>query len=554
MRAAEVPPTARYILLFIADGWGANHVAAANAYTGQTPSYQSWPRYWLSTYPVGGSYDTSQAWTNFAYVKSGATDSAAAATALYAGVKTYNAAISVDTGRNRLYAITDKARDLGLAVGAVTTVPISHATPGAWAAHNDDRNNTYAIADEGLWGDPNTTGTSIADSRYSGGHGLSLPALDVVIGGGHPGWNTAYVNAAMRGKLTADNGQPGAFTFVERTAGLADGGARLLAAANNPTVTRLAGLFGGAGGNIEYRLADGSGHNPENPTLAQMTMAALTVLARDPDGFVVMVEGGAVDWAAHANNMNQMIGEMVGFNEAVETAIAWVDDPASPADWSNTLVIVTGDHETGYLTAGPGVFPDQALGPVNPVTLALEKPVAGAGGRRASWEDVSNAGVIDAGETVYWAWNSGSHTNSLIPLYAKGAGASLFADYAAHLDNVRGVYLDNTDVFKVMDAVLHAQLFLSLMHLNNVVEVQWQHVEPYTGYRVLHAADPYFTDAAANVTIVAPLPALGDMVEFGDSHAAPYFYEALGMKGDNVFGRSKRFGIFAFDLTSGGVD
>lgn len=447
-------PAAKYVILMIADGWGANHIAAAQMYSGQAPPYQGWPRYWMTTYAAGGNYDPARAWTDFEYVTGGTTDSAAAATAMYAGVKTANGRISVSAdGAERLFTIADKARRLGKGVGAVTSVYISHATPGAWYAHNDSRRNGYAIADEGFWGDPNTTGTPIDDSRYGGGHGPTLPPADVMIGAGHPAWSGGgYVNQAMRDRLAAESGQPGAFTFVERVAGSPDGGARLLGAAGAPTVTRLAGLFGGTGGNLDWRLADGSGYNPENPTLAEMALAALDVLARNPDGFVLMVEGGAVDWAGHANNMDRMLGEMLDFNSAVEAVIDWVEDPTNGSSWENTLVIVTGDHETGYLTAGPGVFPDQPLGEVSPRTLALEKSIAGSS-RRASWEDLDGDSVIDPGEPVYWAWNSGGHTNMLIPLYAQGAGSEFFAVYATASDPVRGPFLDNTDVFKVMDAV-----------------------------------------------------------------------------------------------------
>ena len=448
-------PEAKYIVLLIADGWGANQIAAANAYAGAAPPYQSWPQTWMSTFPAGGSYDSDLAWTDFNYLKSGTTDSAAAATALYTGVKTANGRIAVNENDTaRLTTISEKARALGLAAGAVTTVYSSHATPGAWIGHNSARGNGYAIADEGLWGDPNTTGTITDSPYYDGGYGPTRPPVDVLIGAGHPNWHgDRYVNDAIRDKLFAESGQPGAFTFVERLAGSADGGARLLAAANLSTTTRLAGLFGGVNGNLEYRLADGSGHDPENPTLAEMTTAALTTLTRAPNGFVLMVEGGAVDWAGHVNNMDFMIGEMIGFNEAVQAVIDWVDAPGNDSDWANTLVIVTGDHETGYLTAAPGVFPNQSLGAITTATLSLEKVVASAG-RRASWEDGNGNDEIDAGEAVYWAWNSGSHSNSLIPLYAQGAGAELLVSHVAGTDSVRGDYVDNTAVFQVMDAVL----------------------------------------------------------------------------------------------------
>jgi alkaline phosphatase len=447
-------PMAKYIILMIADGWGPNHIEATSNYTSSSPPYASWTRYWTTTYASGGSYDTTQAWANFDYVKSGATDSAAAATQLNTGVKTTNGRIAVSAdGASRLFSIGDKARALDKAVGAISTVQISNATPAAWIAHNDSRSNGYAIADEGLWGDPNTTGNLQTSTYYGGGHGNTLPAADVLIGGGHPDWNSSnYVNAAILAKLRNENGQTGAFTFVERSAGQ-DGGVNLIASANTTAVTRLAGLFGGSDGNMDYRLADGSGYNSENPTLSEMTTAALTVLSRNSRGFVLMIEGGAVDWAAHVNNMDRVIGEMIDFDEAAQTVIDWVNDAGNEASWDNTLVIVTGDHETGYLTAGPGIFPDTSLGVVDSTTLALEKTVTSTG-RRASWVDTDGDNEIDDGETVYWAWNSGDHTNTLVPLYVKGVGASFFDSYDTQTDTVRGTYLDDTDVFKVMDAVL----------------------------------------------------------------------------------------------------
>lgn len=448
-------PAAKHTVLMIADGWGPNHTLAANSYTGTTPDYQSnWTSTCMATYPLGGSYDPVRAWSDFDYVLSGGTDSAAAATAMVTGVKTANLRVSASADDTiRLYTLSEKARDLDKAAGSVTSVFLSHATPGAWMAHNTRRWNGYAIADEGLWGDPNTTGTPLDSEWYRGGLGPTYPPLDVVMGAGHPAWfGGNYVNQTIRDKLVSEDGHPGAFAFVERVDGSPDGGERLLDAAQDPPTTRLAGLFGNSQGHLGYRYADGSGADPENPTLAEMTTAALLVLERDPQGFALMVEGGAVDWASHINHMDAMLGEMIGFNHAVQAVIDWVEDPANGSDWGNTLVIVTGDHETGYLTAAPGVFPNQPLGAVNETTLSLERTVSGTG-LRASWEDADQDGAIDAGEKVYWAWNTTGHTNMLVPLYARGEGASLFQAYIAQSDPVCGTTVDNTAVFKVMDAV-----------------------------------------------------------------------------------------------------
>ena len=462
---------AKYIILMIADGNGIKHNEATKKYTGVTPYYQSapeWPNYFVSTFHSGGSYNTTSCWNSFNYVISQSatniTDSAAAASALYSGTKTAKKNISVSADDvDRLLSIGEIAKTLNMAVGAITTVPVSHATPGAWTSHNNDRGNGYAIADEGLFGDPNstcTTCTSPLDPLYVGGHGPTLPTVDVLIGDRRSG----YVNSDIRDKLINDN----IYTLVERITGV-DGGDALSATVSNPGVTRLAGLF-----DHIYHTADDSGFvgtvttnpNLENPTLVDSTNAALTVLDRNPNGFVLMIEGGAVDWAGHANMMDDMIGEKRDFDAAVQAVIDWVEDETNDSSWNNTLVIVTSDHECGYLAPGrnfitdtsdPRYDPNDPLGrfpDVSDTTLALEKIISGTGGRRASWADSNSNNSIDTGETVYWVWNNGDHSNSLVPLFVRGVGAGLFATYATETDTYRGAYLDNTNIFDVMNSVI----------------------------------------------------------------------------------------------------
>ena len=129
-----------------------------------------------------------------------------------------------------------------------------------------------------------------------------------------------------------------------------------------------------------------------------------------------MIEGGAVDWAGHANQSGRLIEEQEDFNAAVEAVCKWVEENSS---WSETLVIVTGDHEAGYLTGTNGVN-----------------------------DEVSNNGE---GVMPTMAWNSGDHTNQLIPFYAKGCGAEIFKKLADEKDPVRGNYINNTEM---MDAIL----------------------------------------------------------------------------------------------------
>ncbi|MEQ9619026.1 MAG: SUMF1/EgtB/PvdO family nonheme iron enzyme [Deltaproteobacteria bacterium] len=467
------PSGAKYVILMISDGWGIKHIEATGKYTGRAPAYQFWDPYWMSTYPAGGGYDPELAWSDFDYVKRGPTDSAASATAMYTGTKTKSSMLGVSLDGERLYSIAEKARMFNMAVGAVSTVQISHATPGAWYAHNDYRFNSYAIAEEGLFGDPHATydewdwnerarylgqkvfkrvprSRKVFKDLYTGDRGPSDP-IDVLIGAdglGHSG--ESYLNDYIRGRLRNESSEPDKHTLIESVDGK-DNGARLIRTAENENITKLVGLFGHS-----YRLADGSGRNLDNPTLAEMTTSALTVLARNPHGFVLLIEGGAVDYAGHDNDMNLMIGEQIDFDEAVQAVVDWVENPSNGSDWENTLVIVTGDHESGYLTAGPGVFPDQLLGEVSDRTISLEKEVDNSD-CRASWEDGNENNTIDSGETVFWVWNTcrnSAHTNNLVPLYAKGLNSELFATFATKSDPVRGSYIDNTDVHKVMDTVL----------------------------------------------------------------------------------------------------
>ncbi len=439
---------AKYIIVMIADGWGEKQIEATSLYREAQPIYQTdtnWVEYYMSTFPEGGGYDAMMTWQVFKHaLQLPITDSAASATAIFSGHKTKNRRISVSSdGLQRLLTIGEIAKSLGLSVGVISSVQVSHATSGAWIAHNDDRGNGYAIANEGFFEDPNTTGFS-SEPLYGGGHGPTSPSAHVIIGSRGVG----YIDSAILKKLQNENGQLGGYHLVERTSGL-DGGVELMKVASNPTVLKLAGLF-----DHVYHRADGSGGDPENPSLPESTHAALKVLDRNQDGFVLLIEGGAVDWACHSNDMDKLIGEMIDFDNAVQTVINWVQDSSNSSDWGNTLLIVTGDHETGYLTAGPGLFPDVPLGDVTAATLFQEKIYSGSGGRRASWNDKDGDNVIDPDEEVNWAWGTGGHSNSLIPLYARGVGSELFANYAILQDEKRGRYLDNTDVFKVMSEVI----------------------------------------------------------------------------------------------------
>ncbi|MCU0981124.1 MAG: choice-of-anchor I family protein, partial [Pirellulaceae bacterium] len=244
-------------------------------------------------------------------------------------------------------------------------------------------------------------------------------------------------------------GGTSAYTYVGRQAG-ADGGDQLLATAATVNVNsggKLFGLFGGAGGNFEYHVATDTPGAPsitqgsqENPTLAETVQASLDVLGDDPQGFFVMFEQGDIDWANHANDFENMIGGMWDLDQAVRAAEVAVAAGVGGMDWSNTLLIVTSDHSNSYLRQ------QRVLGAGN---LPAQTPAGGS----YTYPD---------GSVTY---STGGHTNELVTVSARGAGADLFDQYAGDWYPGTGI-IDNSHIYQVMKqaaltgGVQHVILFI----------------------------------------------------------------------------------------------
>ncbi len=415
------------VIIMISDGCGFNHIKATDYYQcGRTPcqSYEEFPvQLAMSTYPAGGRYDANLIWARFDYAKNGCTDSAASATAMATGVKTKNGRINLDTKGNILPNLVERAEQLGKATGVITSVPFSHATPAGFVAHNISRNNYTQLADEMV----------------------NQSAIDVIMGCGHPCYddngkptqtcNYKYIDESLwnnlkAGSIGADadgDGTADAWTLIQNRD-------EFQQFTTGPTPKRLFAIAQAFATLQQSR--NGDVDSPPFkvplietvPTLEEMTKAALNVLDNDPDGFFIMIEGGAVDWAGHNNQSGRLIEEMLDFNNSVDAVIEWVK---KNSNWGETLVIVTADHETGYITGpGSGQFP---AGPL--------------------WNELVNNG---AGKLPGMLWNSGDHTNSLVPFFAKGRGAKLFKDTTDGEDPVRGPYIDNTDIANVIFALWNA--------------------------------------------------------------------------------------------------
>jgi alkaline phosphatase len=422
--AGERPVFPRNVILMISDGCGYNHVAAASLFEfGRTGAeiYESFPvRCGVSTYSLDGEpYEPARAWSSFEQVLSRPTDSAAAITALGTGIKTHNGVLGLDGEGRPLLTFLQQAETTGRATGVVTSVEFCHATPAGLVVANPDRHDYRQIAR-----------AMILDSP-----------LEVIMGAGHPLHDDdgqpvdrpryRYVGgqdvwqAVQTGRAGADcdgDGVADPWTLVDTR----DGFRSLV---EGPVPRRVLGVAPVRETLQQARSGDRLADPfvvpllASSPTLREMSLGALRVLAQDPDGFVVMIEGGAVDWASHDSEAGRMIEEQIDFNEAVRGVVAWIEANSS---WDETLLVVTADHECGYL-----------LGP-------------GSGDRRGeppSWQPLANRG---RGHLPGLEWHSGGHSSSLVPMYAQGPGSENLQALAGRTDPRHGPFLDNCDIGRTL--------------------------------------------------------------------------------------------------------
>ncbi|MCS6986500.1 MAG: alkaline phosphatase [Sphingomonadaceae bacterium] len=357
----------------------------------------------------------------YRWLKSDYTDSAAAGTALASGIKTYNNAISVDDFGRPVPLVTETAKAQGFATGVVTSVPFTHATPAVFGANVTERDAYHEIGRQMLRGE----------------------RLDVVAGAGHPDFDDDgrprtrpdFTWVAPNDWADLKAGRLGR-TLFESTAEI-----RALAEGRGVPPGRLA-IVPRVGSTLQFRRdAKVAGPDPANPSgaaftrglpdLSLLTLAALERLGREPKGFFLMVEGGAVDWAAHANDTGRLIEEQLDFERAVAAASRWL---ARRGRLDRTLLIVLTDHGNGL-----------PLGPESD---------------RIAFQPVVNHGQ---GRLPGVRWHSGTHTNENTRLWATGPYARCLerwvvlrdpglADIVRH--NADGATIDNTAIAPVMRAAL----------------------------------------------------------------------------------------------------
>ena len=232
------------------------------------------------------------------------TDSAAGATALSSGHKSYNGAIAVDTAKKPVKTMLEIAKEQGMTTALVATSQINHATPASFAAHNESRRNYDDIANDYI------------DNKIAG----KLP-VDLMLGGG-----TEYFIRDDRNLV--DEFKQAGYQYGDDIQNL-----------GQITQVPAIGLYAPKG--LPFAL-------DENPTrLKQLTSKAFDLLdGHNNKGFFVMIEGSQIDWCGHANDIACAMAEMDDFAKSIETAKAYVDK--NP----DTILVITADHSTGGLTIG----------------------------------------------------------------------------------------------------------------------------------------------------------------------------------------------------------
>ena len=234
------------------------------------------------------------------------TDSAAAGTAIACGAKTYNSAVGVDKDGNPVESVAEQAHRLGRKVGIVSDCYLTHATPAVFYAHNKNRGRSYQIGLEMIG----------SGFEYFAGGGFSGKENDVR---DEKYRGNIYDLAAKAGYLVATNK------------------ADLMSAKPGTKV-----LYTACEGHMPHAID----RDASMPSLAEMTRKGVELLD-GPAGFFMMVEGGTLDFSGHANDAATNLREVLAMDDAVRVAKEFQD--RHPDD---TLIITTGDHETGGMAMG----------------------------------------------------------------------------------------------------------------------------------------------------------------------------------------------------------
>ncbi len=417
----------RHLIHLVADGTSSGTLTLADYYARET---RGRGLRWLELF---GQPGVEQALMNVRSLNSMVTDSAASATAWGSGSRVKNGSLNILPDGRKLRPLYDLFAEAGWKRGLVTTTEITHATPAGFAAHAK-REEAEAIAVQYLKG-----------------------RVDILLGGGQKFFKAS--GRSDKKDLYADYRQAG-YAVLNTAADLE------AASLDQPWV----GTFSSS--HLPYtidHLADPKLLKTV-PTLPSMTRRALQHLGR-ADRFILQVEGGRVDHAAHANDIATTVREALAFDEALEACLEFRDREP------DTLLIITTDHGTGNpgLNSSGGAFGTtrplfsnvrnarasfgemaRLLGE-HPTPGDIQRVLAQTTGykvpdRKAAYfatffekkglsmYETMNSTSVQLGQLLAnhygVGWTSGEHTADYVPLLAVGPGASRF----------RG-FIQNTEVF-----------------------------------------------------------------------------------------------------------
>ncbi len=358
---------AKYIFVMIGDGMGLPHAYA-------TESYLSWKndgqmggqRLVYSQFPVIGLCTTYSANNDI-------TDSAASGTAIATGHKTLNSMLGMGPDSTALTSMAYTLKGEGYKVGIMSSVPVNHATPGAFYAHQINRNLYYDIS-------------------------LEIPQtdFDFFAGSGLLQFDGKRHDKEPIDKVLAEQGYP-VFYGLEEFKGCEDKDGVIVVQESAKSQV------------LNYEIEK----EAKEDRLGEVVAAAIDYLG-DEEPFFIMCEGGEIDWAAHDNSTMEMIDAVLRFNEAVEVAYNfYLQHP------DETLIVVTADHETGALTIGADSSVNPDHNKLNWEGLEAEYANSTEKFTREQHREIARKYNI--------GWNSVNHTGCPVPVYAIGKGAEKFA-------------------------------------------------------------------------------------------------------------------------------
>lgn len=302
----------KYVFMFIGDGLGSSQRQLTEYYMQEVNNLEDYSLT-MDRFPIAGINTTHSS-------NSLITDSAAAGTALATGYKTDSGMISVLPNGKKVKSIIDYAQKNNIKTGIISTTRLTHATPAVFASNNQSRNNENEIAFDFL------------DSN-----------VDYFAGGGY----RHFISKNKEGSKRKDNidlidefQKQGYKTFWGENS--SDDFKNLKADKN----TKVFAAF--TSSHMPYEL-DRINNNSKVPSLAELTKKGIEVLNKGDNGFFMMVEGGRIDHAAHANDAKSVIYDTLALDDAVKEAYKFYKNHPD-----ETLILVVGDHETGGLGLGIG--------------------------------------------------------------------------------------------------------------------------------------------------------------------------------------------------------